>query len=49
MCIRGSDLVDSDDMKDGSVSDIVCYKYAGVISYDRKSMYFQYRSHFHDN
>jgi hypothetical protein len=43
------DLDDSEDLKDFSVSDIVCYKYARLISCDVECTFCQHKSLFGDN
>jgi hypothetical protein len=49
-CIfEGKDLVDSEDMKDLSVSDIVCYMYARPVSCDVERTFSPYKSLSLDN
>jgi hypothetical protein len=47
--LEGENLADSEDLKDFSVSDIVCCKYARLVSCDVELPFFQYKSLFHDN
>jgi hypothetical protein len=47
--LEGEDLVDSEDLKDLSVSDIVCNKYARLLSCDVERTFSQYKSLFRDN
>jgi hypothetical protein len=42
--LEGEDLVDSEDLKDLSLSDIMCYKYARLVSCDVERAFPQYRS-----
>jgi hypothetical protein len=44
--LEGKDPVDSEDLKDLSVSDIVCYKYARLVSCDVERIFSQHRSLF---
>jgi hypothetical protein len=47
--LEEEDQVDFEDLKDLSVSDIECYKYAGLVSCDVECTFSQYKSFFHDN
>jgi hypothetical protein len=42
--LEGEDQVDFEDLKDLSVSDIECYKYAGLVSCDVDRTFSQYKS-----
>jgi hypothetical protein len=46
--LDGQDLHDSEDLKDLSVSDTVCYNYARIL-YDMERTFSQYKSLVHDN
>jgi hypothetical protein len=47
--LEGADQVDFEDLKDLSVSDIECYKYARFVSCDVERTFSQYKSFFRDN
>jgi hypothetical protein len=47
--LEGEDLVNSEDLKDLSVSDIVCYKHAKLVSCELEHTFSQYKLLFHDN
>jgi hypothetical protein len=47
--LEGEDLLDSEDLKDLNVNDIVCWKYAGPVSRDMERTFYQYKSLFRDN
>jgi hypothetical protein len=47
--LEGEDLVDFEDLKDLSASDITCYKYARLISCDVERTFSQYKLLFSDN
>jgi hypothetical protein len=49
MRIRGEDQVDFKGLKDLSVCDIECYKYARLVSCDVERTFSQYKSFFRDN
>jgi hypothetical protein len=49
MRIRGEDQVDFKDLKDLSVCDIECYKYARLVSCDVERTFSRYKSFFRDN
>jgi hypothetical protein len=46
--LQGEDQVDFEDLKDLSVSNIECYKYARLVSCDMEHTFSQYQSFFHD-
>jgi hypothetical protein len=48
-CVWGGDLVDSAELEDLSVSDIVCGEYARLVSCDVEHTFSQYKSAFRDN
>jgi hypothetical protein len=47
--LEGEDQVDFEVLKDSSVSDIKCYKYARLVSCDAERTFSQYKLFFHDN
>jgi hypothetical protein len=47
--LEGEDQVDFEDLKDLSVSDIGCYKYARLESCDVEHTFSRYKSFFRDN
>jgi hypothetical protein len=47
--LEGEDQVDFENLKDLSVSDIECYKYARLVSRDMEHAFSQYKSFFCDN
>jgi hypothetical protein len=50
LCLfKGEGAVDSEAPKDLSVSGIVCYKYARLVSCDAERTFSQYESLFRDN
>jgi hypothetical protein len=46
--LAGEDLADSEDLKDVSAGEIVCYKYDRLESCDVEHTFSQYKSFFHD-
>jgi hypothetical protein len=46
--LEGEDLVVSDDLKDLSVTGIVCYKYVTMVSYDVEHAFSEFKLHFCD-
>jgi hypothetical protein len=49
MCTTGGRLVNSEDLNDLSVSDIVCYKYVILVSWDVECTFSQRKSLYRDN
>jgi hypothetical protein len=47
MFLEGKDVDNSENLKDLSVGDIVCYKYVGLVSCDLERKFSQCKSLFH--